>query len=115
MTMVDEGTGWIVWSDVSRPGEPEPVGAGKTRTEAVDHARSRGIDNGVAKPHNAREARMVRTVLDSGAKALLEDDARWALQNMLVLAVRGNRNAAEWLRTRTASREEIEHRAGWWH
>ena len=49
-----EGTGWIVWSGGER------VGAGATQAEAVEHARSRGINDGIAFADSGRVARLVR-------------------------------------------------------
>ena len=109
MTDDTEGTGWIVWSG------GEPVGAGGTQAEAVEHARSRGIDDGVAFSDSGRMARLVRLMLDRGPEAVSEDDARWALRNIITSAARGDRGAHEWLRTRVASREEIERKADWTH
>lgn len=90
------------------------MGAGATQAEAVEHARSRGINDGIAFADSGRVARLVRLLLDHGPEAAVsEDDERWLIRSILASAAGGDRGAHEWLRTRLASLEEIERKADW--
>lgn len=96
MTEASPATGWIVWATVDGGDKPEPVGAGMSPADAVDHARSRGYEGCVVRPDSAVSADRVRRVLDGGE--ITDAECQAALAEIQEAADAGDCDAAEWLR-----------------